>query len=255
MWETGGMEDTETGLHHAWGWTRAAWLPAAGTRATQPSKRTKYRLEGCKNTATQWREAEHIHLSPAAASPVSHAPRLSKAKQIHSNHGKKSQISTSNATRETNTCHDTTNLFLHKLCHFKPARWMCLQQQGYTAKYTPKSIPSSELSATHTFSFFPTKTTSIVFLLLLRSSHACSLTGIKFLVLISSGDLFVDMIGQVPHDAHTVLHRLLRRHLGYTKYCTLLFANRYIIQGRVQRNLKKSPPVPGKECSFQGRFS
>lgn len=123
-------------------------------------------------------EAEHVPLCPTAVSSVSMHHSYLKAKQNYSNHGKNSQISSSNATTEMNTCHDTTNTYLHKLHRSKPAWWTCLQEQAYTAKFTPKSMSSSELSATHTFSFFSTKTTSIVFLLLLRASHACSLTGI-----------------------------------------------------------------------------
>ena len=86
-----------------------AWHPEAVTHAIQPSKWTKHRFDRCKNTATQRRGRAHPPLSNSSI-VCQHAPLLFKAKQNYSNHGKNTQISSSNATREMNTCHDTTNV-------------------------------------------------------------------------------------------------------------------------------------------------
>lgn len=165
------MTDTETGLSCMG--MNTCQPGCQETHATQPSKWTQHRIDRCKNTAAWKRGRAHLPLYSSSVI-CQHAPLLYKAKQNCSNRGKHSQITA--AMQGERQTHATTLQTL--TASFYTSMMNMLARAAYTAKCVPKPISRSELSATHTFSFFPPKTASIIFLLLLRASHACGLIGI-----------------------------------------------------------------------------
>lgn len=59
----------------------------------------------------------------------------------------------------------------------------------------------------------------------------------------------MDMIGKVPHDAYTVLHRLSRKSLCYSNSCTLVFAH-YIVED-LEKFIKKAHLPQEKNAAFK----
>lgn len=163
------MKDTQTGLPCMGMNTCQPGFQEA--HAMQPNKWTQHRINRCKNTAARRGD---ICLCTTAVSSVSmlHS-NLKPNKTVAIAENTPKYLAAMQGERQT---HATT--LQTQTASFYTSMMNVLARAACTAQSPPKPISRSELSATRTFSFFPPKTTSIIFLLLLRASCARSLIGI-----------------------------------------------------------------------------